>query len=129
MIVVDGALTLELGYRPAWEEEHPWEPGSATDASSSSTAPAWRGSIGRWAGDRRLRSTDVGGIDILAMPAGVEDYEELVREAVPVDLGDVVVQVCALPDLIAMKRAAGRPKDLIEVEVLSALRDEIADGR
>jgi len=25
-----------------------------------------------------------------------------------------------------MKRAAGRPKDLIEVEVLGALRDEIA---
>ena len=27
-------------------------------------------------------------------------------------------------DLIRMKRAAGRPKDLIEVEVLSAVRDE-----
>jgi hypothetical protein len=27
-----------------------------------------------------------------------------------------------------MKRAAGRPKDLIEVEVLAALRDEIDHG-
>jgi hypothetical protein len=27
-----------------------------------------------------------------------------------------------------MKRAAGRPKDLIEVEVLGALRDEIDRG-
>lgn len=27
-----------------------------------------------------------------------------------------------------MKRAAGRPKDLIEVEILAALRDELAGG-
>ncbi len=71
--------------------------------------------------------TDVGDIDILAVPAGVDGYTQLARSAVSVDLGDVVVKVCALDDLIAMKRAAARPKDLIEVEVLSALRDEISD--
>jgi hypothetical protein len=41
------------------------------------------------------------------------------------EVGGVIVSVAALPDLIAMKRAAGRPKDLIEVEILSAVRDEI----
>jgi len=69
--------------------------------------------------------TDVGDIDILAMPSGVDGYEQLARSAVSVDLGDVVAKVCNLDDLITMKRAAARPKDLIEVEVLSALRDEI----
>jgi hypothetical protein len=43
------------------------------------------------------------------------------------DLGGFVVNVVALDDLIRMKRAAGRPKDRIEVEVLLALRDEITE--
>jgi hypothetical protein len=33
--------------------------------------------------------------------------------------------VADVEDLIRMKRAAARPKDLIEVEVLTAVRDEI----
>ena len=37
----------------------------------------------------------------------------------------LTVHVASIDDLIRMKRAAGRPKDLIEVEVLGALRDEI----
>lgn len=72
--------------------------------------------------------TDVGDMDILAVPAGVDGYEQLARSALSVDLGDLVVKVCTLDDLITMKRAAARPKDLIEVEVLSALRDEISHG-
>jgi hypothetical protein len=44
------------------------------------------------------------------------------------ELGDVEVPVADLRDLIRMKRAAGRPKDLIEVEVLSALLAE-REGR
>jgi hypothetical protein len=40
----------------------------------------------------------------------------------------VEVKVARLDDLIAMKQAAGRPKDLIEVEVLGALREEIDEA-
>jgi hypothetical protein len=36
-----------------------------------------------------------------------------------------MVRVSSIDDLIRMKQAVGRPKDLIEVEVLGALRDEI----
>jgi hypothetical protein len=32
--------------------------------------------------------------------------------------------VASIDDLFRMKRAAGRPKDLIELEVLGAVRDE-----
>ena len=39
------------------------------------------------------------------------------------DLVDTNVLVASLDDLIRMKRAAGRNKDLIEVENLSALRE------
>jgi hypothetical protein len=70
-------------------------------------------------------ATDAGGLDILAAPAGIVGFDELERNAVSFDLGDnMVVRVCALDDLIRMKRAAGRPKDRIELEVLGAVREE-----
>jgi hypothetical protein len=69
--------------------------------------------------------TDLGPLDILGAPAGVRGFEELAANATDFDLGDgLVVSVCDLDDLIRMKRAAGRPKDRIEIEVLSAVREE-----
>lgn len=72
--------------------------------------------------------TDAGDLDVLAVPAGVEGYDQLARTATTLDLGDVVIKVCTLEDLMTMKRAAGRPKDLIEFEVLAGLKDEIAEA-
>jgi hypothetical protein len=81
------------------------------------------------AGDRFTFATDVGPLDIMGAPDGVPGgFEELDRTASDVDLGDgFVVRVTALEDLMRMKRAAGRPKDLIELEVLGSLRDAM-DG-
>lgn len=72
--------------------------------------------------------TDYGALNILATPSGTSGYDDLVTGAEPMDLGGFVVNVVALDDLIRMKRAAGRPKDRIEVEVLLALRDEITEA-
>lgn len=70
-------------------------------------------------------ATDLGPVDVLGLPAGVKEFNELAVNAATFDLGDgVVVQVCDLDDLIRMKRAAGRPKDRIELEILSAVREE-----
>lgn len=71
--------------------------------------------------------TDVGDLDILAVPAGTSGYDELEGAATALDLGDFRVKVASLDDLIRMKRAAARPKDLVEVEILAALRDELDD--
>jgi hypothetical protein len=76
------------------------------------------------AGDHFTFSTSAGGLDILGHPAGGADFETLRRNAQVVELDDVEVLVAHLRDLIRMKRAAGRPKDLIEVEVLTALLEE-----
>jgi hypothetical protein len=70
-------------------------------------------------------ATAAGGVDVLAAPAGGFDYESLHRAAHAMELGGVTAQFVDLDDLIAMKRAAGRPKDRIEVEVLQAVRDEL----
>ncbi len=69
-------------------------------------------------------ATTAGGLDVLAAPTGGFDYPTLREAATSIDLGSLVVDVVDLDDLIAMKRAAGRPKDRIEVEVLEAVRDE-----
>jgi hypothetical protein len=79
-------------------------------------------------GDSFTFVTDAGDLDILATPAGVRGYEELARTAVRMDLGCVEVEVASLDDLIAMKRASGRPRDRAHLEVLVALRDEIDRG-
>jgi hypothetical protein len=77
------------------------------------------------AGDSFTFTTDAGDLDILGTPAGTSGFEDLVGDADVLDLNGISVAVAALGDLIRMKRAAGRPKDLIELEVLGALREEI----
>lgn len=90
--------------------------------------PSLLDELTRAAGQSFAFSTTAGALDCLALPSGSLGYEELVANAVDLDLDGIVVQVVGLNDLIRMKRAAGRPKDLIEVEILGALRDEIEGG-
>jgi hypothetical protein len=63
-----------------------------------------------------------GRLDLVAAPEGAPAYEQLRARALVTDLGGVVVQVASLDDLIAMKKAAGRPKDLVAVEELEAIQ-------
>jgi hypothetical protein len=76
------------------------------------------------AGDHFTFATDAGNLDCLGIPSGSNGYDDLARSAVEFDLGGLTVSVSALEDLIRMKRASARPKDLIEVEVLKALQEE-----
>lgn len=76
-------------------------------------------------GDSFTFMTDVGALDCLGTPSGTNGYQELLANSVELDLFGHAVRVAALDDVIRMKRAAGRPKDRIELEVLGALREEI----
>lgn len=77
------------------------------------------------AGDAFTFSTDAGDLDVLGTPQGTAGYDDLARTSTVIDLDGVRVQVASIDDLIRMKRAAGRPKDLVELEILGALREEI----
>ena len=77
------------------------------------------------AGDHFTFMTDAGNLDCLGVPVGSAGYDDLATTAKEFDLGKLKVKVAALEDLIRMKRATGRPKDRIEVEVLKALQEEI----
>lgn len=79
------------------------------------------------AGDHFTFTSRAGDVDVLGTPSGVAGFDELDRHAVEFDLGEVTIRVASVDDLIRMKQAAGRPKDLIEVEILSAVRDEASE--
>ncbi|HEY4826080.1 MAG TPA: nucleotidyl transferase AbiEii/AbiGii toxin family protein [Solirubrobacteraceae bacterium] len=66
--------------------------------------------------------TELGELDILARPPGAPSYQELRRNADRYDLGGFNVSVASVDDLIAMKQAAGRPKDLLDIEELEAIK-------
>jgi hypothetical protein len=74
-------------------------------------------------------STDAGAIDLLGEAAGAEPFEALWNRSSEMELFGVPVRVASVEQLIAMKRAAGRPKDqvhLLELERLRALQSEAA---
>ena len=67
--------------------------------------------------------TDVGAVDLLGDITSVSSFEDLWERAVEMDLGGgLSVRVASLDDLIAMKRAADRPKDRLHLMELEALR-------
>ncbi|HEX6022272.1 MAG TPA: hypothetical protein VFZ00_09765 [Solirubrobacter sp.] len=75
------------------------------------------------AGGNFVLDTRLGRIDIMQWVPGVPGetaYEHLTQNAVETMLGGHRVRVCSRDDLIAMKRAAGRPQDLLDLEELGA---------
>lgn len=63
-----------------------------------------------------------GGLDLLVEPDGSPGYPALRRRADQMDIEGIVVRVASVEDLIAMKRAAGRPQDLVDLESLEIAR-------
>jgi hypothetical protein len=103
------AALLELRARlRGVDEEVPFFPDAATIA----------------AGDHFTFSTTAGNLDCMGTPAGVGGFRELAERAQAYDVEGLRVLVASIEDLIRMKRAAGRPKDLIEIDVLRAVQEE-----
>jgi hypothetical protein len=76
-------------------------------------------------GDSFTFETTFGNRDCMATPSGTTGYPDLLRHAREIDLGEGLrVLFTSLGDLMRMKQAAARPKDLIELEVLAALAEE-----
>lgn len=71
-------------------------------------------------GEQVAIETDLGRLDIVQGLAGVPSYEELRSRAVEAKILGVTVAVCSIGDLKAMKRAAGRTRDLADLEDLEA---------
>ena len=68
--------------------------------------------------------TRLGRLDLLFEPAGTSGYEDLKRRQAFFSLGDHGVAAASVEDLIRMKEAAGRPRDVAAVPILRKLLNE-----
>jgi len=69
--------------------------------------------------------TELGDLDILQWASGIDAdnlYAELSCQALEGTVEGVSIRVCGLDHLLAMKRAAGRPRDLEDIERLTGDR-------
>jgi hypothetical protein len=65
-----------------------------------------------------------GRLDVVGAPVGAAPYEQLVARSIVARIGDVKTRISGLDDLIAMKRAAGRPLDLQDIADLTGPSDD-----
>jgi len=69
-------------------------------------------------------ATAAGDLDVLNGAPGAPPYEDLRKRAVEVEVRGTPVRIASLDDLIAMKRASGRDKDLRDIAELTAPEDK-----
>ena len=65
--------------------------------------------------------TDLGRLDVVQGLEGVPTYEELRSGASETEVLGVKVAVCSVEDLRAMKKVAGRTRDLADLEDLDVV--------
>jgi predicted nucleotidyltransferase len=78
-------------------------------------------------GEQVAIETDLGRLDVVQGLDGVPSYEELRSRASEAEVLGVSVAVCSVEDLRAMKRAAGRTRDLADLEDLDAALSRPSD--
>ncbi len=72
-------------------------------------------------GDQVPIDTDLGRLDVVQGLDGVPSFDDLHSRASEAQILGSKVLVCSLEDLKAMKRAAGRTRDLADLEDLDAI--------
>jgi hypothetical protein len=69
-------------------------------------------------------TTSAGSLDLLGEIAGGGAYEDLLVSSEQIEVFGITCRCLALPALIRVKRAAGRPKDFEAIAELEALLEE-----
>lgn len=69
-------------------------------------------------------TTDIGNLDLFGEIVGGGSYEELQSHSIAIQVFGIECRCLSLEQLIAVKRAAGRPKDLEVIAELEAILEE-----
>ena len=72
-------------------------------------------------------TTELGWLDIWFIPDGTAGYDDLIKTAADVRIGEHHVKVAAIADIIRSKQAAGRNKDLAALDHLHELAQRRAE--
>jgi hypothetical protein len=75
--------------------------------------PDYLGQVDNW-----TLTTTHGSLDLLFRPTGTRGFDDLRRASIVIEVGGRDTQMAALLDIIRMKEAAGRPKDLAQLPAL-----------
>jgi predicted nucleotidyltransferase len=78
-------------------------------------------------GEQMAIDTDLGRLDVVQGLEGVPSYEKLRDGATEAEVLGVKVAVCSREDLRSMKLAAGRPRDLVDLEDLETASSDSSD--
>ncbi len=74
-------------------------------------------------------ATDAGDVDVTFEPSGTGGYEELVRNAIEIEVDGVVIPTASLEDIIRSKTAANRPKDRAALPVLHEVLRQLKQNK
>ena len=111
-----GGQVLVSERRQAMESGEPWGVAELRrGADGLTSAPAWH------------LTTSAGPVDVVMDAAGVGTYDAHLDAAVDREAFGVVIRVAGLADLIASKRALGRPKDQAILRELIDLDERAPD--
>jgi hypothetical protein len=82
----------------------------------------------RWAAEKNMQvfslwHPNIAGFEVDLFVESPIPFDDAFARAVLALIGDSIVPVASIDDLIAMKRAAGRPRDHEDIEALTQLKD------
>lgn len=101
-------------------------PTSAVDSAFRDLDP--RDSFDLARADVLKLATAAGDLDVLNGAPGAPPYGDLSKRAIEVEVRGTLIRIASLDDMIAMKRAAGRPQDLRDIADLTGTDEPSAGG-
>jgi predicted nucleotidyltransferase len=85
--------------------------------------------VRRWRIEKNMLAlnfrTSDGTADVDLMVSHSDEFEQLRRRAVQVSIGAQTFSVASIDDLLAMKRASGRPQDVLDIQELQRIRKRL----
>ena len=109
-----------------------WEMGGRPRIPESMESIADVGNIRAWIAEKGTRALNFrsqdGFVEIDLLVAESDRFSSLKEKATAVEFRGKTYLVAALDDLIAMKQAAGRPQDLLDIQELEEIRKRMGES-